>query len=118
MSKLFKGIVGSVAGLGLIGAFATAQTHYTAPLSPAASPRTNVLGTATATPSTTPTATPTPTASPAPVPIQVSTPVPTAVPTADPTSGATALCVDGTLSYSANHSGTCSHHGGVSEWYK
>jgi hypothetical protein len=32
--------------------------------------------------------------------------------------GATALCKDGTLSYSKTHSGTCSHHGGVAVWYK
>jgi hypothetical protein len=32
--------------------------------------------------------------------------------------GPTALCNDGTYSYSANHSGTCSHHGGVAVWYK
>jgi hypothetical protein len=31
-------------------------------------------------------------------------------------SGATALCVDGTLSYSKTASGTCSHHGGVMTW--
>ena len=30
--------------------------------------------------------------------------------------GATARCVDGTLSYSAHRSGTCSHHGGVAQW--
>ena len=30
--------------------------------------------------------------------------------------GATALCVDGTYSFSQTHSGTCSHHGGVSQW--
>lgn len=30
--------------------------------------------------------------------------------------GATALCVDGTYSYSQTRSGTCSHHGGVAEW--
>lgn len=30
--------------------------------------------------------------------------------------GATARCVDGTYSYSLNHSGTCSHHRGVAEW--
>ncbi|MDQ3712210.1 MAG: thermonuclease family protein [Acidobacteriota bacterium] len=29
---------------------------------------------------------------------------------------ATAICADGTLSYSANRRGTCSHHGGVSQW--
>lgn len=31
--------------------------------------------------------------------------------------GATALCRDGTYSYSASRSGTCSHHGGVAVWY-
>jgi Protein of unknown function (DUF3761) len=30
--------------------------------------------------------------------------------------GATALCKDGTYSYSQTPSGTCSHHGGVSAW--
>jgi hypothetical protein len=30
--------------------------------------------------------------------------------------GATALCRDGTYSYSQHHSGTCSHHGGVAKW--
>jgi len=30
--------------------------------------------------------------------------------------GATALCNDGTYSFSQHHSGTCSHHGGVAEW--
>jgi hypothetical protein len=30
--------------------------------------------------------------------------------------GATARCNDGTYSYSQNHSGTCSHHGGVANW--
>jgi hypothetical protein len=29
-----------------------------------------------------------------------------------------ALCKDGTLSYSATHSGTCSSHGGVATWYR
>jgi Protein of unknown function (DUF3761) len=28
----------------------------------------------------------------------------------------TAKCKDGTMSYSAHHSGTCSGHGGVAEW--
>jgi hypothetical protein len=31
-------------------------------------------------------------------------------------SGATARCGDGTYSYSQNRSGTCSHHGGVTQW--
>ena len=31
---------------------------------------------------------------------------------------ATARCKDGTLSFSKTHSGTCSHHGGVAQWFK
>jgi hypothetical protein len=31
--------------------------------------------------------------------------------------GATAKCADGTYSFSQHHSGTCSHHGGVAQWY-
>lgn len=31
--------------------------------------------------------------------------------------GATAKCKDGSYSFSAHRSGTCSHHGGVSTWY-
>lgn len=31
--------------------------------------------------------------------------------------GATAKCNDGTFSYSAHHSGSCSHHGGVAVFY-
>ena len=30
--------------------------------------------------------------------------------------GATAQCRDGTYSFSRNHRGTCSHHGGVAKW--
>ena len=37
------------------------------------------------------------------------------VPTS-PLSGVTAICNDGTYSYSKHRSGTCSHHGGVREW--
>lgn len=33
-------------------------------------------------------------------------------------SGATALCRDGTYSFSRNRRGTCSHHGGVSKWLR
>ena len=36
---------------------------------------------------------------------------------AAPAQGApTALCKDGSLSYSQHRSGTCSHHGGVATW--
>ncbi|NDI85479.1 DUF3761 domain-containing protein [Undibacterium crateris] len=30
--------------------------------------------------------------------------------------GASAKCRDGTYSFSRNHRGTCSHHGGVTRW--
>jgi len=30
--------------------------------------------------------------------------------------GATAQCRDGSYSFSQNHRGTCSHHGGVAQW--
>lgn len=31
--------------------------------------------------------------------------------------GASAQCRDGTYSFSRHHSGTCSHHGGVEQWF-
>lgn len=34
-----------------------------------------------------------------------------------PRGGASAICKDGWVSYSANRRGTCSHHGGVRKWY-
>lgn len=30
--------------------------------------------------------------------------------------GATAMCRDGSYSFSQSHRGTCSHHGGVAKW--
>jgi uncharacterized protein YgiM (DUF1202 family) len=33
-----------------------------------------------------------------------------------PPAGATAVCRDGTYSFSRNRRGTCSHHGGVARW--
>lgn len=41
---------------------------------------------------------------------------PTTAATSDPYASATAQCVDGTYSYSAHRSGTCSYHGGVARW--
>ena len=35
-----------------------------------------------------------------------------------PPAGATALCRDGTYSFSQSRRGTCSHHGGVAKWLK
>lgn len=56
---------------------------------------------------------------PAPAPAAPAAPAPAApAPAPVPGGGATALCKDGSLSYSANHSGTCSHHDGVAVWYK
>lgn len=36
--------------------------------------------------------------------------------TGGPPAGASAKCGDGTYSFSQNHRGTCSHHGGVVSW--
>ncbi|MCC9068051.1 DUF3761 domain-containing protein [Arthrobacter cryoconiti] len=41
-----------------------------------------------------------------------------AAPAPAPGGGATALCNDGTLSFSATHKGSCSKHHGVAVWYK
>jgi hypothetical protein len=38
------------------------------------------------------------------------------VPRYNPCPGATAICQDGTCSYSQHRSGTCSYHGGVKQW--
>jgi hypothetical protein len=69
-------------------------------------------------PKAVPVATPTPTAIPTPTTTAAPTPAPTATPavTPNPYPGATAICNDGTLSYSKSRSGTCSHHGGVRVW--
>jgi hypothetical protein len=42
----------------------------------------------------------------------------TTAPAAGTPANATAKCKDGTFSYAKQHSGACSHHGGVAEWYK
>ncbi|AOY74211.1 hypothetical protein ARZXY2_4712 (plasmid) [Arthrobacter sp. ZXY-2] len=57
-------------------------------------------------------------APPAPAPAPAPAAPAPAAPAPAPGGGATALCNDGTLSYSATHRGTCSHHGGVAVWYK
>jgi hypothetical protein len=42
----------------------------------------------------------------------------TVKPSADAPKDATAKCKDNTYSFAKQHSGACSHHGGVAEWYK
>jgi hypothetical protein len=57
---------------------------------------------------------------PAAVPRALATPLPrseAAPKPRGPPSGASARCRDGTYSYSQNRRGTCSHHGGVAEWF-
>jgi uncharacterized protein YraI len=43
-------------------------------------------------------------------------PSPQRTPDNQPPQGATALCRDGTYSFSQSRRGTCSHHGGVAQW--
>ncbi|MDB5935653.1 MAG: hypothetical protein JWQ01_2997 [Massilia sp.] len=54
----------------------------------------------------------TPIVTPTPAPAPAPTPTPQPSPGPKPT----ALCRDGTYSYSITRSGTCSHHGGVAVW--
>ncbi len=60
----------------------------------------------------------TPVAPAAPAPqAPVQAPAPPPAPVSGVPSGATALCKDGTYSYSAHHQGSCSGHGGVAQFY-
>src|ERR1700687_1081954 len=77
-----------------------------------------------------PTVIPSPTPSPSPKAVATAAPVavappapapPAAAPAQDPyaaatAAGASAVCADGSWSYSKTRSGTCSHHGGVHWW--
>ena len=80
-------------------------------------------GTAVAAPTTPkPSAAPTPTAAASDAPkgggTTKTTGKATAKPSADAPPNATAKCKDGSYSFAKQHSGACSHHGGVAEWYK
>jgi hypothetical protein len=72
-----------------------------------------------------PTAPPSPsapaTSAPAPAPPPAPAPAPAPAPVQNPyaaatAAGASAVCADGTWSFSKTRSGTCSHHGGVHWW--
>lgn len=71
----------------------------------------------TPTPAAPSTPKPAPTPAPKPAPVPSPKPATTAAPAGAP-AGATARCKDGTYSMSKTHSGACSHHGGVAEWYR
>jgi hypothetical protein len=89
----------------------------------AASPHANVAAVQTAHEAATPivTTTPTPTVPPpiTPTPTAFSEPTQATMQSGDASVpvGATAKCADGTYSFSQHRSGTCSHHGGVVQWY-
>lgn len=52
---------------------------------------------------------------PEPAPSPTPAPEPSPAPSSPP-AGVTAICNDGSYSYSQHRSGTCSHHGGVAQW--
>jgi hypothetical protein len=99
-------------------------------------PTTTLTPTITSTPTITdtPTITSTPTASSMPSGTNTSTitftpsatfpptrtrtliPTVTQPPVINPLQGVTAICMDGSYSYSQHRQGTCSHHGGVKQW--
>ena len=73
----------------------------------------NTARTTAARPTSTEQQTPVPPAS-----TTVETRAPGRSPVANAPADATAKCKDGTYSHSKHHSGACSYHGGVAEWYK
>src|SRR4029077_7338095 len=136
---VWKLAVAGFASLFLIGAISnviaqppsTPASHQVAEALPSPSPSAESRAaspSASASPSTSPTARPSPSPSPSPSP----TPPPVAAATAAPApvvapapqdpyaaaaaAGASAVCADGTWSFSQTRSGTCSHHGGVHWW--
>jgi hypothetical protein len=131
----WKLAVAGFAGLLLIGAISSAAAqppstsagHQIAQVRPSETPiaETNPPSPSQATvasPSPSPSPKPSPTPPPAPAAVATAAPAPVvAPPPQDPyaaatAAGASAVCADGTLSYSKTRSGTCSHHGGVHWW--
>jgi Protein of unknown function (DUF3761) len=113
----------SATGSAILASIPTKTTSPTATptlantATPTYTPPSTITDTATITFS--PTATYTPpvpaTHEPTRTPLPGFTPVPL-LPTLDPLQGVTAICNDGTYSYSQHSRGTCSHHGGVKQW--
>lgn len=103
---------GHLTRFGATSATKTSPTSATpTPTTPTAPTTTQVVTTTTSSPAPAPlpvTATPTTT-----VAVTTTTPAPAA---SGPPAGATAVCRDGTYSYSQHRSGTCSSHGGVATW--
>jgi hypothetical protein len=101
----------------IVASIPTATATPTATLTPTMTFTPTITLTPTIT--DTPTITFTPTTTLTPLPTQTSIPSRTSTlspPTFDPLQGVTAICQDGTYSYSQHRQGTCSHHGGVKEW--
>jgi serine/threonine-protein kinase len=130
---VWKLAVGGFAALLVMAAISAASKQP--PNTPAGQPVAQVSSSSTAPvakPSTAPvaklTASPTPvtTPTPSPSPKAAATsappaPPPPPAPPADPyaaatAAGASAVCADGSWSFSKTRSGTCSHHGGVHWW--
>lgn len=134
MGKLFAGKIKvvTISILAILGLSAFGSTLHNAKT---IQPETKVQPfstTLTVTPTVSPTNVPTPTLTPTLIPLPTQK---VAVPSCNkyyinsdgqvvcspeyfnsPPSGATAICGDGTYSFSQSRRGTCSHHGGVSQW--
>lgn len=70
----------------------------------------------TATITSTPSKTSTPTKTRTPIPSRTLVVIITSIPQNNIPQGVTAICEDGSHSYSEHRQGTCSHHGGVKQW--
>jgi len=70
----------------------------------------------TATITSTPSKTSTPTKTRTPIPSRTLVVIITSIPQNNIPQGVTAICEDGSYSYSEHRQGTCSHHGGVKQW--
>jgi hypothetical protein len=135
MKKIFFWVVGILVFLGVLGSFSSPQTSVQGVQT--------AIPTATPVPTDTLIPTFTPTSTQKPV-YKAPTAIPTSIPSVQTQSsglsndnyytnvdgnevhspaysdsvpdGASAICGDGTYSFSQNRRGTCSHHGGVAQW--